>query len=154
MRVFIPATHKPYFTGGETVYLDSTDDSAYWAFWSEIWAQQESVIVVEHDVVPSTIALKSLWSCPHGWCTQPYNYLRATDYRGLGCVKFSGRLMALVPDLWQRVAEMTDQAHPGKHWCRLTIRSTEVLNELRIARHDHHLQVAHPVHARNAHGCQ
>lgn len=153
MRVLIPSVGPPLWDGGFVVPIDPDDDEAYWRFWRDVWKRQESVIVVEHDVVPSEIALRSLASCPYGWCTQPYTYMRMHMYRGLGCVKFSGTLMGMFPDLWEWVADHQDYDHPPKHWCRLDMWSTEILTSLRVTQHEHFLQVRHPIRERSSHGC-
>lgn len=153
MNVLIPSTRHPRYTYGEIVYLNEDDDTSYWQFWDHVWSQKKTVIVVEHDIMPSTIALKSMWLCPHGWCTQPYNYLRIPEYRGLGCVKFSGTLMTAFPNLWKQVAAKSDYDHPQKHWCRLDAWSAEVLTNNRIMRHDHGLQVNHSLKEKSSHGC-
>lgn len=99
---------------------------AYWQFWADLWAKRESVIVVEHDIVPTGPALAELIECANEWCTQPYPYFVGM-YHGLGCVKFTADLMGAVPDLWQRVAGMSNGDHPQKHWCTLDAWSHNVL---------------------------
>jgi len=153
MNILIPSTYYPSFTDGEIVPIDSSDDEAYWRFWRDVWKRQRTVIVVEHDVVPATIALRSLWSCPIGWCTQPYTYDRMSHYRGLGCVKFTSNIMGIYPDLWEWIAEKSDYDHPPKHWCRLSANLTEMLTSLGVTRHDHFMAARHPIREGSAHGC-
>lgn len=153
MEIYLPYTVKPVMLPFTPVRLDPNEDTAYLAFWADVWAKRETAIVVEHDVYASPEALEDLERCPHGWCTQPYDYLQMKGYRGLGCVKFSGRLMEVVPELWWVVSQMWDDKHKPGHWCRLDEFSKIVLRKRGIQRCDHNIKVDHTPKDRSSHGC-
>lgn len=153
MRVLIPSTHQPAFTGGIVWPINPDKDDAYWSFWRSVWAEARTVIVVEHDVTPSETALKELWECDWPWCAQPYPYIRLDAYYGLGCVKFDTSVMTGFPDLWERVSDFYDGMHIPRHWCRLDAWSAALLYERGYERHHHRIPVDHPIKERSAHGC-
>jgi hypothetical protein len=151
VKVLIPATRAPAWTGGQVITLDDTDD-AYWRFWADLWTVGESVIVVEHDIAPTGKAIAELVTCSSQWCTQPYPYFVGT-YHGLGCVKFTAELMATIPDLWTRVAGMSDPTHPRMHWCRLDAWSQQILSAAGHQPCRHSTLVEHLNSGRPSHGC-
>lgn len=140
-RILIPATRAPAWDGGRVVRLSSRDD-AYWRFWRSVWTAGRTVIVVEHDITPTPEALADLEGCRSPWCAQPYPYMGGM-YRGLGCVKFTGGLIAATPRLWERVALMSDRDHVPKHWCRLDAWSAQVLTGDGWKRCEHNTAVGH-----------
>jgi len=150
MRVLVPATKAPAWGGGEIHEIVGAD--GYWAFFAALWADPQDVIIVEHDIVPSTRALLDLMQCPQSWCTQPYPYFVGM-YHGLGCVKFSADLMRATPHLWDQVAAMSDPTHPPKHWCRLDAWSTMMLARAGFAKHAHNIEVGHQHSGAPSHGC-
>lgn len=152
MKILIPSTREPAYTGGTVVYLDPDDQSAYWQFWSDVWEQQDPVIVVEHDIVPSGQALAELIECSSEWCTQPYPYFVGM-YHGLGCVKFTTSIMQAVPDLWVRVASMSNGNHPPRHWCTLDSWSHNVLANSGHQPCQHETAVVHLNVGKPSHNC-
>lgn len=153
MHVLIPSTRRPAWSGGRIVRLGRGDD-AYWRFWRRVWAAGRTVIVVEHDITPTPQALADLDGCGSPWCAQPYPYMGGL-YRGLGCTRFTAALMAAVPDLWERVAKMSDATHPPMHWCRLDAWATRVLTGDGWRRCEHHVPVGHTWESGRgaSHGC-
>ena len=88
--------HRPRY-----VWTGWTDES-YWYLLAELWEARETVILVEHDVVPAAGTLDAMAACPHDWCACEYRcgdlYMTA-----LGCTKFSGDLMERNPDVVNRI---------------------------------------------------
>ena len=80
----------------------SDADESYWYLLAELWEARETVILVEHDVVPAAGTLDAMAACPHDWCACEYRcgdlYMTA-----LGCTKFSGDLMERNPDVVNRI---------------------------------------------------
>jgi hypothetical protein len=97
----------------------------------------EPFIVVEHDIVVRPETLRELRDCPEDWCAMPYPYLNEKEAWGMGCVKFSDRLICRSPHLFSRIANEGDPLHPPRHWCRLDAHIWEALTERGEHRHDH-----------------
>lgn len=127
-RVVIPATadRSPYLADVRAA-LDGVDhevhivtgDDGYWRLLSDLWRRAEGVVLVEHDIIASKAAIDELVTCGGDWCCCPYSYERG-EIVGLGCTKFTGALMARVPDAIERAGRITDRSHPVPgHWCRL-----------------------------------
>jgi hypothetical protein len=79
------------------VDLDPGDPLAYGRLFLSLWRSQATVIIVEHDVVPTEHQLAVIQGCHHDWCSYSYDddlYPRGPMF---GCVRFSGRLMVEHP---------------------------------------------------------
>jgi hypothetical protein len=83
-------------------YVPLGDDAdAYRRLLQELWQLQQTVVLVEHDVVPWYGAIEELHHCMGLWCTCSYNLRGGYGvYHSLGCAKLSGELMRLLPTLW------------------------------------------------------
>lgn len=83
----------------------------YWRFLDELWHRGESFIIVEHDIVVTPEVISKLVRCPRPWCANPYLQLPGEPVTGLGCTKFSARLLRAVDPfdpgpthvIWQNV---------------------------------------------------
>lgn len=68
----------------------------YGELLADYWT--EGFVVVEHDVAPWTGAIAQLAECGRDWCM--FRYPKQGELtRGLGCTKFSDRLVRAHPDL-------------------------------------------------------
>jgi hypothetical protein len=114
VREALDATGWPY----EPVDVSASDES-YWELIADVWAEGETFIVVEHDIIVRPDTLRSLLGCVEEWCTFPYAMCTGPELTGLGCTKFDASIMATVPNLITRTAQMEDALHPPKHWCRI-----------------------------------
>ena len=126
----------------EMVARPITDDEGYFWALSEAWTptpehMPEPFIVVEHDIVVRPETLRELRDCPEDWCAVGYKYLNEPSAYGMGCVKFSDRLICRSPYLFQKIANEGDSLHPPRHWCRLDAHIWEALTERGEHRHDH-----------------
>lgn len=108
MRLYVPYTEIQLATrialrNYPYTPVEITDTYTYRQYWWDRWADGQSFINVEHDVVPWPGALDALWDCPQDWCA--YGYHPNDNFDGsqtgpinlfpyLGCVKFSGTLIA------------------------------------------------------------
>ena len=104
-------------TGREWEEVDvSGSDTAYWELLSDLWAEGESFVVVEHDIIIRHDTLDELEACPEPWCGFPVAYLGG-EYPGMACVKFTDRIISACPGALIQSGRMsTDQHSPG-HWC-------------------------------------
>lgn len=160
MRVVVPFTDLSIETrtsleGSEWDYetVDvSGDDEAYWRLLRDLWDEGETFVVVEHDIVLGAYTLVDLARCEGEWCTCPYPYFHGRYY-GLGCAKFSDRLIARVPELMDLVGKMSDADHPPRHWCRLDAWIQRVLAKRSIRPCLRHDEVGHVSDLVPSHGC-
>ena len=110
------------------------DDHAYFRLLADLWSDLpdgEPLAVVEHDMVPDAAAWPGLWACHEPWCTQPYpisdGAARCVDC--LGCVRWSGRLRAELPDLFGHIARVRVSSTPPTTW---SVLDTYVKRELTV----------------------
>src|SRR5205085_3509198 len=82
------------------------DGRTYARFLAGLWQRQESVLIVEHDVVPTRGQLASLASCDHPWCAFTYEPHEDVSYDDpgaivmLGCCKLSAEFMRATERAW------------------------------------------------------
>lgn len=81
----------------EYVCLDDDPEYGYGKLLRRLWAEQESVMVVEHDVVPWRHTIPEMALCPSPYCAAPYAWGQAVGV-ALGCTKFSSLFMRCYPD--------------------------------------------------------
>jgi hypothetical protein len=78
----------------ETVDV-SGSETAYHDLLARLWREGRTLVVVEHDIVVYPGAIGAMLDCPEPWCVTVYRV--NAEYEGyLGCVRFSGRLLAEV----------------------------------------------------------
>ena len=136
-----------------------TDDEGYFFCLAEAWTPPtgavEPFILVEHDIVVRPETLRELRDCPEDWCAAPFEYLDKPEAWGMGCVKFSDRLIARNLNLFHEISEIED-AHPARHWCVMDYRIWTYLTSRGEHRHDHPgpalEHIGHPG-TTSAHGC-
>lgn len=139
----------------ETVYVGGHPEH-YFAFLRERWATGKTFVVVEHDVVLTSEALRGLLACKEPWCAVPYPYLGGLYY-GLGCMKFAEDLIRKVPDALAQVGRIGHgtQTHPPRHWCNLDSRLQAVLTTHGASRLHRHVNAQPLVHlGGHSHGCR
>ncbi len=70
---------------------------------TRLWEGGEGFTLVEHDVAPWPGAVRQLEECERDWCMYHYPKDGAMT-RGLGCAKFSDRLVSGYPELadWEQ----------------------------------------------------
>ena len=92
--------YVPRFLRAETVaavpgahYVDvSGDHQAYWRLLRDLWDGGETVVIVEHDIVPAPGMVLGLFDCPSQWCAHEYRMddIIATAF---GLVKFGSDML-------------------------------------------------------------
>ena len=116
-----PETEKALNASGwpwKGYYVGDADDSYYWLL-DELWEIGETFVVIEHDIVVGPKTLDELEACRGEWCSFGFPYMGSPSHHGLGCVKFSKRLIARNPKALHRAGNRQDHGHPQRHWCRL-----------------------------------
>jgi hypothetical protein len=134
-------------------YYVGSSDRAYFDLLARLWDRGESFVIVEHDIIPPDGGLVELAGCAHDWCAFGYPYAEFGQHYGLGCVKFSGDLIARNPDALKRVGVMRDGNHPPRHWCRLDAWLQDVVLPLNGETMHQHERLATHLGAGYAHGC-
>jgi hypothetical protein len=105
--------------GWDVVFVDvSGSDEAYWELLARLWAKGTGFILIEHDILVRPDTLDELVNCERPWCSFQVPYVGRL-YAGLSCAKFTAALIARYPDALDRIAELEDEDHRPKHWCRL-----------------------------------
>ena len=83
----------------------------YWQLLDVLWHRGESFVLIEHDIVVTPAVIGSLARCREPWCAFPYLQLPGNPVTGLGCTKFSARLLHAIDPfakgpthvIWQNV---------------------------------------------------
>lgn len=77
------------------------DEDAYRRVLLNIWQTHETVIIVEHDIIPWPGAIEELLACSCQWGTYSYKTNGGTGVAHmLGCAKLTPGLMDAVPTVW------------------------------------------------------
>jgi hypothetical protein len=74
-------------------------DAGYSELLTGLWAAGDGFVVVEHDIAPWFGAVTQLAECDRDWCMFHYPKFGGMLTRGLGCTKFSRRLVRAYPEL-------------------------------------------------------
>lgn len=75
-------------------FVHVVDEFTYGQTLSRYWAEGETFINIEHDVVPWFGAVKALYQCPYGFCTYQYPIGHSGKLQtALGIIKFSENVM-------------------------------------------------------------
>ncbi len=164
MRVVVPFTEMAPATAAaldatsapwEAVDV-SSDDESYWRLLRDLWADSETFLIVEHDIVvrPSTVVEMAM--CPSQWCAARYPYFNG-NHAGMGCAKFGTSLLRALPDAIGEIGDRFDGSHPRRHWCRLDAWLTRLLHQRGIPLCTNHAPVGHvrsfPGTVKPSHGC-
>jgi hypothetical protein len=82
------------------------DPYHYGSILTSIWQRGHGFVLIEGDVVPWPGAIKELVQCKHDWCCFEYPTTLDSRCNGLGCMKFSGKMVRHIPfnSLWQTTA--------------------------------------------------
>lgn len=117
------------------------DPSAYWELLASEWRYGEidaPLVVVEHDVLPARGVVEAMQACPRPWCASPYQLGTGVWLdEGLGCTKFSAKLITDHPDLMEVVGRIDNDGMPARDWHRLDVRIARTLRDLGYAPHRH-----------------
>lgn len=155
MRIVVPFTDLHPTTkevlSRETFQVDFVDvrgdPDSYRRLLARLWSERETVVIVEHDIVPWPGAIEEIWACPCQWGT--YSYVMHGGIgiaHGFGCCKLTAWLMTNLPGLWDE---------PGE-WSVLDQRLFFAARKVGIEPHLHRPPVTHlprnPVHTKEIRG--
>ena len=99
-----------------TVAIDRGEPYAYAQLLIELWAGRRSVVIVEHDVIPTITQVIKLVTCRQSWCYVPYPMGGASDGPALGCTRIGGDLMAAYPTLATGALTLDRARERLAHW--------------------------------------
>lgn len=142
-------------TGKQVTYAPMLSFDSYFDLLRDLWVQGRSFAIIEHDIVVNETTIDELRVCEEDWCAMPFPYRGNPRSFSLACSRFSEQIIARHPDLMEVIAQMHDEKHPPKHWCRLDAWIWQVLTERGEKRHDHvHSEaVGHIGPQEPKHGC-
>lgn len=127
------------------VDLDPLDPGGYGRLVRQLWRSRCTVIICEHDVVPTFEQLRTLHLCGHDWCSYSYDGDLYPSGPMFGLVRLSGRLMADHPHAAE-VALVTGKRKDGEaEWWQvdalmardLKIRGVEWVEHFPVVHHAH-----------------
>jgi hypothetical protein len=82
-------------------YVHLPEEDSYRQLMQQLWREGETVVIVEHDIVPWPGAIEELYGCMGQWCAFSYRLFGGLGiFHGLGCCKISSPLMKKLPNLW------------------------------------------------------
>lgn len=137
-------------SGQGVVYTEAVKDEDYFTLCATFWAQGQTFITVEQDIVPARGQVAELLACPEPWCAFAYEYPPFGYYAGMGLAKFSDALIGRHTQVFQEIAQWHDAKHPPMHWCRVDGYLRRYLMENGEKPHIHgtvqHLHKGRPAH--------
>jgi hypothetical protein len=102
---------KAWPGGSEFVKLRNADETpaldgynpTYPELLADLWEAGESIIMLEHDVVPHEDSIAEIAGCPQPWCGYQYPNGGGFDraHANLGCTKITDQMMAATAE-WAR----------------------------------------------------
>lgn len=105
--------------GVRYVYVGD-DDYAYGRLLREVWAEGQTICIVEHDILPWPGALEQLAGCDHDYCAFPYPWT-TTVGPAMGCTKFSADFLLTYPHAVEIATRIpSNYGEPG-HWKQLDV---------------------------------
>ena len=143
MKIFIPFTKSPTATllalrGYEAQCLAMLNSHSYFEYFKQRWAEKESFINVEHDIVPWPGAIDEIEKCQEMWCGYGYNkYENIVLSPYLGCVKIGAELIARLPDVWN------EREKESREWGNLDVWLCNYAWNRGIKIHQHYPSVNH-----------
>jgi hypothetical protein len=102
------------------VDVGGSHDSYFWTL-ARLWAQAETFVLVEHDIVVHPDVFTAFLGCRQPWCA--FVYERAGNVGpGLGCTRFRRELMLARPRAIAALEHDGGGGVPARDWRRLDVR--------------------------------
>jgi hypothetical protein len=108
-RVVVPYTESmhPLVTqllqryGIKADYQRVDGDDGYRLLMQQLWKDGQTVIVIEHDIIPWPGAIEELLLCQCHWGTYSYHINGGVGVSHmLGCAKLTAEVMEALPNVW------------------------------------------------------
>jgi hypothetical protein len=138
--------------GFPTAAKEMLEEDSYYKLIEELWADGETFITVEQDIVPAPGDIRQLAECPEPWCAFAYEYPPFGLYAGMGLAKFSADLIKQFPDAMKITGGWHDAKHGPAHWCTVDAWLKKYLTDGGARQHIHGI-VTHLHKGGPAHGC-
>ena len=97
----------------------SGDIAHYYLLLAELWAEKQSLLIIEQDIEIREGTIPSLEDCPEPWCLFPYpgpnpaiGWSQGDAHfltKSLGCTRFSAQLMTEQPGLFDHLPSPWDR---------------------------------------------
>ena len=118
--------------------------SEYCDLFMRLWEQQESFVVIEHDIVIEESTISKLENCPRPWCGYTYSNAGGDNFAFLGCTYFEARIMKRYPHAIEEASQLrTDSNIEPGHWVRLDSCISRTLAKYRYRIHEHNPPLLH-----------
>lgn len=131
------------------VYVGNHPHSYYEVLQAQ-WAIGRDFILLEHDVFPWPGALEQMSECNEVWCGHDYLYppIIRQFLLGIGCMKFSSKLIEKVPDFFKYVDLLNFRGEDLRDWRML---DSWIISGLRdVAGVEPHLHTPPVVHLKSS----
>jgi hypothetical protein len=117
---------------------------AYHDLLAGLWADGETFVLIEHDMIPTREAVTGLEACREWWCANPYpvNHQQGETIVGLGFVRFRAELLAAAADAVIAAGRWRGP-YPACHWAAVDARLARVLDRRGYQVHRHPAVVGH-----------
>lgn len=124
------------------MWLNPADPTEYARLLRGLWAQRETFLIVEHDVVAHHTVVADLEECTQPWCGFVYDLPGGVVDAALGCTRFREELLSGEPDLMTVVSAKSDDL-PAGHWAHLDAHLRTELQARGYTLHRHTPPVVH-----------
>jgi hypothetical protein len=101
------------------VDLDPNDEGAYGRLFRQLWRSRTTVVICEHDVIPTPAQMAEVQFCGHDWCSYDYDDGLYPGGPMFGLVRFSGRLMARHPEAAEVALVIGKRRDTEAEWWRV-----------------------------------
>lgn len=125
------------------VDLDPADLGAYGRLVRRLWRSQTTVVICEHDVVPTRAQLDCIVSCEHDWCSYSYDGNLYPGGPMFGLVRFSGSVMVAHPEAANVALVIGKRRDIEAEWWRVDALMARDLKIRGVPWHEHQPVVHH-----------
>ncbi len=138
-RVFLPYTQlDPWVLSMlqaepiDLTLVEMTTTYSYFELLSQLWAEGETFVIVEHDILVYPGAIQEIWDCEVPFCGKPY-VIHGGFAACFGCTKFDASFLRAFPNAMKMGGARQHPMGLGTgytHWETLDSRIVAALSEL------------------------